>query len=67
MALHHFANDFFGLLCSAKTDSELETELYYECHTRWARLFEEVCPAADCYFAKLTSDIGIGHSQFPRK
>ncbi|KAI0785040.1 hypothetical protein C8Q75DRAFT_723299 [Abortiporus biennis] len=35
MALHAFANDFFGLLGSDKTDLELELILSEEWHTRW--------------------------------
>jgi len=41
MALHQFANDFFNLLGSTKTDSELETDLYNECLMRWARSSDE--------------------------
>jgi len=43
MALHQFANDFFSLLASAKTDSELETEVHDECWKRWSSSFNNVC------------------------
>lgn len=36
MALHTFANDFFGLLGSDKTDLELELQLSEEWKARWA-------------------------------
>ncbi|KAH7927276.1 hypothetical protein BV22DRAFT_295710 [Leucogyrophana mollusca] len=35
MALHQFANDFFGLLGSEKTQGELETQLNEEWRARW--------------------------------
>ena len=35
MALHQFANDFFGLLGSEKTDIELRQQLDEEWETRW--------------------------------
>lgn len=42
MALHQFANDFFGLLGSAKTDNELKLELLNECRMRVGGLTAEV-------------------------
>jgi len=35
MALHAFANDFFGLLGSEKSEQELEAQLSQEFHSRW--------------------------------
>jgi hypothetical protein len=44
MALHQSANDFFGLLGSTKTDSELEALLQDEYKTRWEKSVDEVSP-----------------------
>ncbi|EIW64280.1 uncharacterized protein TRAVEDRAFT_68128 [Trametes versicolor FP-101664 SS1] len=47
MALHQFANDFFGLLGGAKSDDELRDLLQEEWRTRWATAPEEsVLPPA---------------------
>jgi hypothetical protein len=54
MALHQFANDFFSLLGSAKTDSELETEVHKEYQIRRASSFAKVCPTTYWFFMKLT-------------
>ena len=58
MALHQFANDFLNLLGSAKTDSELETDLHNECQLRWARSFDEVCPVMSCICMQLILNVG---------
>ncbi|OJT08171.1 hypothetical protein TRAPUB_933 [Trametes pubescens] len=42
MALHQFANDFFGLLGGAKSDDALRDLLQEEWRTRWATAPEEV-------------------------
>jgi hypothetical protein len=44
MALHQFANDFFSLLASSKTDSELETEVHDECRKQWSSSFNNAIP-----------------------
>ena len=36
MALHQYANDFFTLLGSEKSASQLESQLDSEWHERWA-------------------------------
>ncbi|KAI0375191.1 hypothetical protein BV20DRAFT_1009355 [Pilatotrama ljubarskyi] len=47
MALHQFANDFFGLLGGAKSDDELRDMLEEEWHARWSNAPEEcVLPSA---------------------
>lgn len=43
MALHQFANDFFGLLGSDKTVSDLETQLKEELRSRWGKDSGTVC------------------------
>ena len=42
MALHQFANDFFGLLGGERTDEELQEMLHAEWRARWANAPEEV-------------------------
>ena len=44
MALHTFANDFFGLLGSSKTDAELEDMLNTEWSERWQNKQNDVSP-----------------------
>ena len=48
MALHQFANDFFGLLGGDKSDEELREMLLEEWQTRWGAAPEDVsshpCP-----------------------
>lgn len=46
MALHQFANDFFTLLSSTKTDSELEALLHDEFKARWEKSVDEVSPCS---------------------
>lgn len=43
MALHQFANDFFGLLGSEKTIAELEAQLKEELSSRWGTDSTRVC------------------------
>ena len=45
MALHAFANDFFGLLGGERSDEDLRQMLHDEWHARWADAPEEV---GDC-------------------
>ncbi len=42
MALHAFANDFFGLLGGDKSEADLQQLLQEEWRTRWAAAPEEV-------------------------
>ncbi|TFK90810.1 hypothetical protein K466DRAFT_484133 [Polyporus arcularius HHB13444] len=47
MALHQFANDFFGLLGGEKSDDELREMLHEEWRVRWGDVAEEpVLPSA---------------------
>ncbi|KAI0095089.1 hypothetical protein BDY19DRAFT_916239 [Irpex rosettiformis] len=48
MALHQFANDFFTLLGSEKTTSELESQLESEWSERWANIDDDaqIIPSA---------------------
>lgn len=48
MALHQFANDFFGLLGGAQSDEELRDLLQEEWRTRWATAPEEVSYPFSC-------------------
>jgi hypothetical protein len=43
MALHQFANDFFGLLGGDKTIAELEAQLKEELSSRWGADSTRVC------------------------
>lgn len=43
MALHTFANDFFGLLGSTRSDAELEEMLELEWAERWQNKDNDVC------------------------
>lgn len=42
MALHQFANDFFGILGSQRSDAELQAMLNNEWRVRWATLNQQV-------------------------
>jgi len=55
MALHQFANDFFGLLGSNKTISDLEAQLKEELCSRWGRDSTTVCIFAVRFPSHLSS------------
>lgn len=48
MALHQFANDFFGLLGSQRTEAELEAILSDEWRARWGIFNQQVNRTNDC-------------------
>jgi len=73
VALHQFANDFFSLLGSAKTDRELETEVHYECQRHWGNSFDGISmipnslenrfPAEGNRFCRTVAEINFNRSQ----
>ncbi|KAL6310142.1 hypothetical protein BKA93DRAFT_722468 [Sparassis latifolia] len=62
MALHQFANDFFGLLGSEKSDGELEEALTEEWRTRW----ENVAHDASILPQALEHNMPLSPSRFRR-
>ncbi len=52
MALHQFANDFFGLLGGEKSDDELREMLHEEWRVRWGNVPEEVSSCTTVYIER---------------
>jgi hypothetical protein len=65
MALHNFANDFFTLLASDRTDEDLESMLTEEWYGRWgAKKEDTVGLILDIPDQLIILDIGSGSSEF---
>ncbi|PCH33967.1 hypothetical protein WOLCODRAFT_135419 [Wolfiporia cocos MD-104 SS10] len=62
MALHQFANDFFGLLGSEKDDAELEAVLEAEWRSRWENDAPETSVLPSC----LEDHLPVSSSRFRR-
>jgi hypothetical protein len=63
MALHQFANDFFGLLGSARSQEAMEQLVADEWKQRWGRLIPADTPALP---ASVEENLGTDQSRFRR-
>lgn len=66
MALHQFANDFFGILGSSQTNEELSSVLNTEIRTRYAKFSESVSSIWVDMTQQLSSYLSV-HCQAPSK